>query len=334
MRRALYIKDDDYRLSFLHGNFITLTNMRPEDYERIFEQRLSPLYISVHATDDTVRRRHLSAPHAPSILPDLKRLIEHGIALHTQIVVVPGINDGEVLNQTLGDLADLSPGVLSIGVVPVGLTRYRENLPDVRLNTPEEGRQMLKQVDRERKSCLRHLDDPLVYAADEAFILTGTTIPPSDYYGDFPQLENGIGLLRRLLDDFDEAFHRLPEAIPAPQEITIVTGHAAAPFLQPLALRATQRVHNLTVSVLAVTNRFWGETVNVSGLLIGSDIANALIEARCAKKDVLLPPDCLNRDGLFLDDETVQTVERASEARLHTSVYSLAESLLSVLSGS
>jgi len=305
--------------------------MRPEDYERIFAQHLSPLYISVHATDDAVRRHHLSAPNARPILPDMKRLIEHGIALHTQIVVVPGVNDGAALDRTIADLANLYPGILSVGVVPVGLTKYRENLPKVRPNTPEEGRRMLEQVDQARMICKRLHRVPLVYAADEAFILAGAPIPPAEYYGDFPQLENGIGLVRRLIDDFEQEFENLPEALPAARELTMLTGRAAAPFLRPLAERAAERVHNLTLSVLAVPSRFWGETVTVSGLLTGGDIAETLVAADLSGNDILLPPDCLNTDGLFLDDETVATVERTSGAWLHTSTYDLVSTLNAVL---
>jgi len=332
MRRALYIKDDDYRLSFLHGNFITLTNMKPEDYTRIFEQRLSPLYVSVHATEDDVRRRLLSAPKALPIMAELKRLIENGISVHTQNVIVPGINDGDVLEKTLDDLASLYPGVLSISVVPVGLTRYRERLPKVKLNSPGQGRQIIKQVDRAREKFLKQYDDPLVYAADELFVLADMPIPACDYYGEFPQLENGIGLVRRLCDDFDREFGRLPDALPEPKELTLITGRSAEPFLCDQAARVTRNVKNLTVSVLAADNAFWGETVTVSGLLTGGDIAAALKTAGAAGKDVLLPPDCLNGDALFLDDQTPQTVATASGCRIHTSSFSLIDSLLSVVS--
>ncbi|MFC1476192.1 DUF512 domain-containing protein, partial [Candidatus Zixiibacteriota bacterium] len=269
MRRALYIKDDDYRLSFLHGNFITLTNFTPEDYDRIFEQRLSPLYVSVHATDDDARRRHLSAPSAPPIMEDLRRLIDKGIMLHTQNVIVPGINDGAILDRTLNDLANLFPDVLSIGVVPVGLTKYREGLPEVRMNTPEQGKHLLRQVDRAREKNQTRFDDPLIYAADELFILAGEPIPPGDYYQDYPQLENGIGLLRRFLEMFEQEFDQLPDSLPAPRHLIIVTGRSAARYLRDVAARITGKVQNLTLKVHAVPSEFWGEMVTVSGLLTG-----------------------------------------------------------------
>jgi len=332
MRRALYIKDDDYRLSFLHGNFITLTNMKPDDYARVFEQRLSPLYISVHATNDDVRRRHLQAPHARPIMDDLRLLLENGIDVHTQIVVVPGMNDGRVLDKTFSDLAGLFPGVLSIGVVPVGLTKHRKHRPEVLLNTPDQGREILRQVDRARQGFLAAHDDPLVYAADELFLQAGEPIPPADYYLDFAQLENGVGLVRRFLDEFDAEFDQFPESLPHPRVMTLVTGRSAEPFLRTLAARITNRVANLDVRVLAVDNEFWGTTVTISGLLTGQDISAALRAGRPNGGDVLLPPDCLNTDGLFLDDQTPKNVAAATGCRVHTSTYSLVDSVLSVLS--
>lgn len=331
MRRALYIKDDDYRLSFLHGNFITLTNLTPEDYDRIFEQRLSPLYISVHATDDAARRRHLSAPAAPPILDDLKRLLDNGIAIHTQNVIVPGINDGDVLERTLDDLADFFPGVLSIGVVPVGLTKYRDGLPEVPLNTAEQGKRLLQQVDRARQKCRARFDDPLVYAADELFILAGEPIPPDDYYLDYPQLENGIGLLRRFLEILDQELDKLPDSLPAPRQLIMVTGRSAGPFLRDPAARITEKVENLSLTVQMVPSEFWGEMVTVSGLLTGSDIVAGLRAAEVTGSEVILPPDCLNADDLFLDDMTPAAVGKAAGSRIYQSGYSLVDTLLSII---
>jgi len=332
LRRALYIKDDDYRLSFLHGNFITLTNMTPADYTRVFEQRLSPLYISVHATDDEIRRRHLQAPQARPIMDELRLLLDNGIDLHTQNVIVPGMNDGRVLDNTLRDLAGLYPGVLSIGVVPVGLTKHRKHRAEVLPNTPEHCRDVLRQVDRARQEFVAAHDDPLVYAADEFFLQGGEPIPPAEYYLDFVQLENGVGLVRRFIDGFDEEFDRLPESLAPPREVTLVTGRSAEPFICTLAARVTERVANLDVGVLAVDNEFWGATVTISGLLTGQDISAALLKAKPNGSDVLLPPDCLNTDGLFLDDQTPENVASATGYRVHTSSYSLVDSVLSALS--
>ncbi len=331
MRRALYIKDDDYRLSFLHGNFITLTNVTADDYERIFEQCLSPLYISVHATDDAVRRRHLSAPQARPIMDDLRLLIDRGIMVHTQIVVVPGLNDGAVLDRTLHDLAELHPDILSIGVVPVGLTKYREGLPEVRLNTAAEGRRSLEQIERMRESCSARFDDPVVYAADELFILAAQPIPPAEYYGDYPQLENGIGLLRRFMDTFEEERDRLPSSLPARRKVTLLTGRSAGPYLRELAARISAAVKNLEVAVESITSGFWGETVTVSGLLTGEDIVAGLRKAGLTDCDVVLPPDCLNSDELFLDDKTPPVVAEETGCRVHQSTYSLVETLLSIV---
>src|SRR3972149_4103327 len=203
LRRTLYIKDDDYRLSFLHANFVTLTNMTEEDFQRVFEQRLSPLYVSVHCTDDSVRRILLRQEGTDPILPLLKRLHSHRIRTHTQIVVTPGMNDGPVLWQSFDDLLALYPDVPSVGIVPIGLTAHRADRPDLGLVPPDMAGEMLDQIDRRQVSMRKANGEGVIYAADELFLLAGRSIPDAGYYDDYCQVGNGIGMLRQLLDDYD-----------------------------------------------------------------------------------------------------------------------------------
>ncbi|HUU47024.1 MAG TPA: DUF512 domain-containing protein [Acidobacteriota bacterium] len=333
MRRTLYIKDDDYRLSFLHGNFVTLTNMTDEDYARIFEQRLSPLYVSVHATDDEVRRRFLRKPDAEPILPLLRRLHKHGIQTHTQIVVTPGLNDGDTLWRSCDDLLALFPDVISVGVVPVGLTRYRDNLPDLRLVNPTEAGTILDEVNKRHNAMRTQQGVGAIYAADEMFLLAGEAIPDEGYYDDYPQLENGVGLLRQLLDGADRCFDILPYETAQPLTICVITGVSAAPFIADLCDRVNRRIANLTLAPLVVRNQFWGETVTVTGLLTGGDIAAQFADAGNSADALALPPDCLNTDGLFLDDDTPAAMAERLGVPVLRSTYDFVESILSWLLG-
>jgi putative radical SAM enzyme (TIGR03279 family) len=327
MRRALYIKDDDYRLSFLHGNFITLTNMIEDDYQRLFEQRLSPLYISVHATDDDVRRRFLRKPDTDPILPLLKRLHKHGIDTHAQIVVTPGLNDGDTLWRSFDDLLALYPNVPSVGVVPVGLTRYRNDLPDLRLVDADMARDILDQIDLRHHAMRVQHGVGAIYAADEMLLIAGRDIPQDAYYDDYWQLENGIGLVRQLLDGFEDAHRSLPERTERPLHIGVITGVSAAPFVTGLCHRVNRKVRNLRLDPLVIRNRFWGETVTVSGLLTGQDIADQFLASGVSAEALALPPDCLNGDGLFLDDETPESLSHRLGLPVWTSSYDFVSSV-------
>lgn len=332
MRRALYIKDDDYRLSFLHGNFITLTNMTEEDYARVFEQRLSPLYVSVHSTDDEVRRNFLRKPDAEPILPLLKRLHAHGIMTHAQIVVVPGLNDGDALWRSFDDLLALYPDVPSVGVVPIGLTQHREKLPGLPLVDSEQAAAVLREVDaRQRMMRARH-GVGVIYAADEMFLIADEPIPPESYYDDYEQIENGLGLLRQLLDGFDNRFDDLPETLACPLRLGIATGTSAAPFITDLCERARRRVDGLDLVPLVVRNEFWGEMVTVSGLLTGGDIADQFAGSGQRVDALVIPPECRNFDGLFLDDETIESVSARAGVPVLESEYDFIETLLGAIS--
>jgi len=328
LRRTLYIKDDDYRLSFLHGNFITLTNMTEEDYRRIFEQHLTPLYVSVHCTDDPVRRVLLRKDNAEPIIPLLKRLHKHGIRTHTQIVVTPGMNDGPVLWKSFDDLLELYPHVPSIGVVPIGLTAHRADLPALGLVSPALAKEIIWQIGRRHAVMRERHGEGVIYAADEMFLIAGHSIPTAGYYDDFSQAGNGIGMLRELLDDYDARQDDLPQSIERPLCLCVITGHSAGPFISDLCARTTARVKGLELVPLVVENDFWGRTVTVSGLLAASDMATQFAQLGLKVDAVIIPPECLNSDGLFLDDETVESLSAKIGLTVIASEYDFVETVL------
>jgi putative radical SAM enzyme (TIGR03279 family) len=272
MRKSLYIKDDDYRYSFLFGNFVTLTNLTDEDWLRLEEQRLSPLYVSVHATDPKLRRRFLGSRSAPDISEQLGWLAELGIEVHTQVVLVPGLNDGEHLIRTLEDLFALQGApVASVGIVPVGLTRYHRG--QCRTYTKDESRQVLDQVEYWRLSCRKKLGQAFVYPSDEWYLVAGRDIPAARAYDDFPQLENGIGLVRQLLDEWQMLEADL--AVSGSRTGTLACGTLIAPVLSRIVEGFNARV-GARIRVVPVMNRFFGPVTTVSGLLTGQDVVGAL----------------------------------------------------------
>jgi putative radical SAM enzyme (TIGR03279 family) len=306
LRPSLYLRDDDYRLSFLHGNFITLSNLTAEDLDRIVRLRLSPLYVSVHATDPAARRRLMRAALAGDVLGQLRRLVGGGIALHTQIVLCPGLNDGEVLNRTVEDLAALWPGVASVGVVPVGLTAHREGLPFIHPVTREQAAEVIAQVGAWRRRLAERGITDLLFLADEFYVLAGRTVPAKREYAGFPQLENGIGLIRRFLDDFRRSKRRWPARV-APRRVTVVTGASAFDVINRAAGQLSETIDGLRVDVLRVTNQFFGPAVTVAGLLSGRDIGATLAAAGPDRlgDEVLVPAAAVREeDGRFLDDLT------------------------------
>jgi putative radical SAM enzyme (TIGR03279 family) len=304
LRKELYFKDEDYRLSFLHGNYLALTNLKPEDEARITEQRLSPLYVSVHATHPEVRERLLGVKPPEHVLATMKRLGEKGIQFHTQIVVVPGYNSGEVLRQTIEDLVEMDDVVLSVGVVPVGLTAHREGLPEIEPVDEDLAKEIVRMVRGFNHRLRDRTGNGVVYAADELFIKAGIALPESPYYDDFPQVENGIGMLRILLDSAGEAI--VPESL-REKWITFVTGTLAKPYLIEVA--GYLRSEGIIANVLAPHNSLFGDVVTVSGLLPGKDVA--ALKPRLKGFDaVVLPPDMLNADGLTLDGMTVEDLEK------------------------
>ncbi|AQS58598.1 DUF512 domain-containing protein [Desulforamulus ferrireducens] len=315
MRETLYIKDDDYRLSFWQGNFVTLTNVKEAELQRIIEQRLGPLYISVHTTNPELRVRMLNNRFAGKIMEQLKALAQAGITMHTQVVLCPDINDGPELKRTIEDLASLWPEVQSMAVVPVGVTKYREGLYNLRTFTPEEAGQVIELVESYQEEFMERYDYPFVFASDEFYVMAGKTIPATEKYGDFPQTENGVGLARLFLDQWEAVKDELPESLPFNRIVTLVTGTSGAAILQQVVDRLNQ-IKGLQVHLAVVKNHFFGETVTVTGLLTASDIINALKDKNLG--DALILPSVMLREGeeVFLDDLTVSDVAKQLQVKV------------------
>ncbi len=313
MRSSLYIKDDDYRYSFLFGNFITLTNLKEHDWQRLDEQKLTPLYVSVHATDPVLRGKMVDGPRAGDIINHIRRLGDMHISCHTQLVLCPTINDGEQLDRSIRDLARLRPVVESISAVPVGLTKYNNllktgDLPPLRHYTREEAEVIIDQVEvhQRRFEAERPGEGPFVYLSDEWYYLTGREFPPAVHYGSYAQIENGVGMTRFLLEQWQRSKRGLPAALAQARRVTLVTSTMAHPLIEQFA-QDMRRSERLEVQVLPVVNTFFGAEVSVAGLLCGLDVLEAL-QAQSEPGDlVLLPRVMLDNEGArFLDDVTVE----------------------------
>ena len=331
LRKTLYYQDDDYRLSFLHGAYVTLTNLSDEEFERIVSQRLSPMYVSVHATDPDVRGRLLGRSGPVDVLERLDYLISKGITCHTQVVLCPEINDGAHLDKTIRDLADRFPDVMSLGIVPLGLTKFRQNLPDLTPINQGHCRSVLDQIHAHQDRLLADTGSRFVYAGDEFYLQSGNGVPPAERYDGFPLVENGIGMIRRFLDDFDARIETLQES-GYTGEITLVTGKLGEGFVSPLATRMNQ-LPGLKVHVLPVTNDFLGHGITVSGLLAGEDILSALKTANLPSDRIILPPNCVNHEGILLDDLAPMDLSQELGQTLEIGTYSLVESVLSPRTG-
>jgi putative radical SAM enzyme (TIGR03279 family) len=302
-RGSLHLKDDDFRLSFTYGSYVTLTNLGPKGFQRLIDQRLSPLYVSVHATEPDVRERLLGVQLGGNIIEQLRELTNAGLDVHTQIVLCPEWNDGAHLQRTIDDLWALGPGVLSLSVVPVGLTKYNINKP-VRLLTEAEAAQALRQIDAARERAQRERGLGWAYGADELFFTAGEPMPDDLYYDDWPLTENGVGAVRRFFDGFESGIAELP--LMTGQRIGIISGTRMAEVMAPLAPRIAQQTH-AHVDVIPVVNRMYGETVTTAGLLPGRDIADAIRQSGTYDV-VLIPAEALNDDEFFVDDVALATL--------------------------
>lgn len=311
MRETLYFKDDDARMSFLMGNYISLTNLSDRDIERMIRMRISPVNVSVQATDPEVRRRMLGNPRAGECLHILKRFAQANLTMNCQIVVCPGVNDGEVLERSLRDLAELAPAVSSVSVVPVGLTRYREGLSPLEPVDAACAQAIIDQVDTLAEECMQRHGTRLIFCADELYIKAGREIPPDSYYEDYPQLENGVGLLALLMEEFACALDQLAgDELIAP--FTIATGVSAAPFLTKLIDALEKKCDNVFQwQVVPVPNRFFGESVNVAGLVTGRDLLDTLSGRELGER--VLIPEVMLRHGahVFLDDVSLEEAQAA-----------------------
>lgn len=299
LRKPLYVKDEDYRLSFLNGNYVTLANITKVELERIIEQHLSPLYISVHATNPGLRQQLLGKQGIPPIMEQLQELAAARITLHTQVVLCPGINDGRELERTVTDLAALYPAVQSLAIVPLGLTKYRQRLPQLQPVDGDYARTFIETWGPKAKALNRRLKAPFLFLADEFYLKAGLPFPPLKEYGDLPQIENGVGLVPLFLRD---AARTIKAARPIGDfQVSVVTGVSSFPFVADF-LKQLGAKTGLTLVPLAVENRLFGESVTVSGLVSGGDILAALEGVEVGRS--LLVPDVMLKEGegMFLDD--------------------------------
>jgi putative radical SAM enzyme (TIGR03279 family) len=329
-RESLYFKDDDYRLSFLYGSYLTLTNLTQREWERIAQMRLSPLYVSVHATEPEIRIRLLKNPRAGQILEQIEWFQEKRLQIHAQVVVCPGINDGIHLERTLLDLAKFhtgdTPAVASVAVVPVGLTRFRPSEDELTPVTPEKAQEVIAQVQKiqgllqqekniqtakpRTKSKLlnpttKNKTSQCIWLADEWFLIAGQELPPESHYENYPQIDNGVGSIRLFLRQFEEAAKRLPKQVSPPRKLTWVVGNAVELAFQPI-LQRLNRVEGLELNMVALCSDYWGQQITVTGLLTGQDLLAGL-QGRELGDAILLPSLMLKHgDSRFLDDMTVE----------------------------
>lgn len=335
MRDTLYFKDDDSRLSFLQGNYVTLTNMSDEDIDRIIKYRLSPINVSFHTTNPVLRCMMLNNRFAGQALEKAWRLARAGIVMNGQIVLCRGVNDGEELERSIRDLSGYLPNLESVSVVPVGLSKYREGLFTLDPFTKEDARQVLSMIHRWQERLYPEYGVHFIHASDEWYILAEEGLPEGERYDGYPQLENGVGMLRLLMDEFQEAFDELKVAKGVeivPRELSIATGKLAYRFILDMAGQLMAAYPQLKIHVYAVRNNFFGEMITVSGLLTGQDILAQLKGQNLG--DVLLLPQNVLKSGetVFLDDMTLAELEKALQVQIDI-VKSSGQDLLDTIIG-
>lgn len=312
MRPSLYFKDDDARLSFLMGNYLTLTNLSPREVQRIVDLRISPINVSVHTTDPDLRAEILKSPRAGEGIAIMRRFAQNHITMNCQIVSCPGVNDGPALDRTLADLAGMFPAVNSVSVVPVGVTKFREGLYPLRPYTQRTAAALVDQVEAFAQRHLEGQGTRLVWCSDEFYLLAGRPLPPEDYFEEFTQLDNGVGMLRLLTEEFRRALGLMePEELAQARPFSIATGTSAAPFLAQLVDMAREKCGTIEGKVYAIANRFFGETITVAGLVTGGDLINQL-RGKALGERLLIPASMLRAgERVFLDDVTLDDVEGA-----------------------
>lgn len=306
MRDTLYFKDDDSRLSFLQGNFITLTNMSDEEIERIIEYRISPINISVHTTNPELRIEMLNNKNAGKLYSILERFHEVNLEVNCQIVLVPGVNDGKELDRTLSDLSDLHPTVQSVAVVPIGITKYRENLKRVDTFNIKNSNELLDFIKEKQNIYLERLGTRFVFVSDEFFAITGRQLPEPEEYEGYPQLENGVGLMKSFEDEIDEELSKIKIESKTNRKYALVTGTLASDYMNSLKEKILERFENLQLEVVAIKNRFFGETITVAGLVTGGDLLDQLKDY--TDLDLIIIPRSMMKsdEEIFLDDVTLE----------------------------
>lgn len=317
LRDTLYFKDDDSRLSFLMGNYVTLTNFTREDADRIIKMHMSPINISVHTTDPELRVKMLRNKHAGEVLSYMKDFADAGINMNCQIVLCKGINDGENLTRTMHDLASMHPYVTSVSVVPCGMTRFREGLFHIDQFTAEETKSVIRQVETFAAQCRNCYGDYIFHCADEMYIEAGLEIPDGEYYGEYLQIENGVGMMASMKSEFDDAITDA-EYTGGRRHVSVITGHIAYEFIKGLCDRIHDRFNDITIDVYKIENDFFGRTVTVAGLVTAGDIVNQT--RGCSLGETVFIPSCMLRSGgdVFLDDMTFNELEQKLGTKIVT----------------
>ncbi|MBD3233561.1 MAG: DUF512 domain-containing protein [candidate division Zixibacteria bacterium] len=334
LRDSLYIKDEDYRLSFLDGNFITLTSVTERDLQRVIDYRLSPLYVSVHTTNEPLRKMMLGRKKLRPVMPTLKRLTDAGIEVHTQVVLCPGYNDGDELRRTIRELNELRPQLVSLGIVPVGISAHRQGLPELTPVNKIQAAEVIKSYGEQKQDRFRKDGgNGFVYLADEFYLLADLPIPDAGYYDDYYQYENGIGMLRSFLDDFHDNKNKLSgNKRRQPLRITIITGTLMAPvFRDELIPELNEALVNIELNLVLVRNRLLGESITVSGLISGEDIIRDYRDSGLESDLILLPPNCINIDGMTLDNHTPDSISRELNTQTKVGSYDLVTTLLACI---
>ena len=317
MRETLYFKDDDSRLSFLQGNYVTMTNLTDTDVDRIIKMHMSPINVSVHTTDPELRVKMLRNKRAGEVLSYMKRFAEAGISMNCQIVLCKNINDGENLINTMHDLASMYPAVSSVSVVPFGATKYRDNLYHIEQFTKEESAAVVRQVEDFAMKCKNYYGEYIFYCGDEFYLEGGLPIPDGDYYGDYSQIENGVGMIASMKEEFDRAIEDA-EYDGAPRTVSVITGALAYPFINELCQQLQDKCIGLNIQVYKIENDFFGRTVTVAGLVTGKDII-AQTKGGEMGEAVYIPSSMLRADGdLFLDGTSVSELEDALGSKVIT----------------
>ena len=313
MRETLYFKDDDSRLSFLHGNFITMTNLQEQDIDRIIEMRISPINVSVHTTNPELRVKMMHNKRAGQVLDYLPKLAKAGITLCGQIVLCRGINDGKELERSMRDLYALGDAMESVSIVPVGLTKYRDKLFPLTTYSPEEAAAVIDQVEDFAEKCLAECGSRKFFCADELYLRAGRPLPSEEYYEGYAQIENGVGMITSLLTEFDNELSFLDEYLPsykAPRKVSVCTGVAAYPTLCAMSARLEATVEGLEINVYPIVNRFFGESITVAGLLTGKDMCEQLT-GKDLGEALYFPENTLRAgEDMFLDDMTPDDLSR------------------------
>lgn len=318
LRESLYFKDDDERLSFLFGNYVTLTNLSEKEIDRIIKMRISPINVSVHTTNPELRVEMMKNPNAAKVMENLRKFAAADIKLNCQLVLCPGYNDGKELLRSLDDLIELAPALQSIALVPVGLTKHREGLPLLRLFTKEEANILADIAEEYARKCLERFGSRIVWASDEIYLTAERSIPNYETYEEFPQLENGVGMLSLLENEFMAALSR-EDSDNEPYEAVIATGISAAPLMQKLVKAAKNKFKNANWKVVPIVNRFFGETITVAGLITGKDLTEQLLENNFSCSRLLIPEVMLRSEkDLFLDSMSVDEAQKLLNTKITT----------------